>query len=118
MFGFCPYVHANISINAWPGLAWLAVFPLVLYSFHRGVAERRTSLVVFAGALAGLTAVVSLYNYVQLVIMLGIFAGAFAISRWKDAVFWRNIILLVIALAITSAWRLLPMVQQSKLRLM
>lgn len=112
VFGFCPYVHANISINAWLGLAWLAVFPLVLYSFHRGVAERRTRLVVLAGALAGLTAVVSLYNYVQLVIMLGIFAGVFAISRWKDADFWRNITLLVVALAITSAWRILPMVQQ------
>ena len=108
VFGFCPHV---LGFASWPETAWLAVFPLNLYIFHRAVVERRAGLFFLAGILAGLTSVVTLYHYVQVVIMLGFTVCAFAVSRWRDDIFWRHVILLIVALGLSSAWRVIPMMQ-------
>ena len=110
VFGFSPNVLGNPN---WPETAWLAIFPLVLYCFHRGVAERRAGLIVLAGILAGLTTVVTLYHYVQVIIMLGLAICAFAVSRWRDSVYWQHVILLIVAVGLFSAWRVSPMLQRT-----
>ncbi len=96
----------------WPETAWIAVFPLIMYPAHRGVVDRRASLFMLAGILAGLTAFVTLYHYVQVLIMLGLALCAFAVTRWKEVAFWRYVFLLFLALGLSSAPRVLPMIQR------
>ena len=108
VFGFGANVLGNPN---WPETAWIAVFPLSLYPLHRGLAERQAGLVLLGGILAGLTAYVTLYHYVQVLIMLGLVLCAFAVSRWNDGAFWRHIVLFALALGLLSAPRVLPMLQ-------
>ncbi len=106
VFSFNPHTLGFVS---WPETAWLAVFPLVFYAFHRGMAERRARLICLAGLLAGLTSIVTLYHFVQVVIILALATGAFAVARWREGLFWRHTLLLAVALAATSAIRLAPL---------
>ena len=109
IFGFCPQV---IGFPAWPTIAWIAPVPLIVYCAHRGIAEKRTKLVILAGLLAGLTTTVIMYLFVCVAITLGLLVAGFAVSRWRDRVFWRHILLLVLILVLSSAWRLVPMLRE------
>ena len=108
VFGFSQHVFGHRS---WPDIALIATIPLVMYCFHRGVQERRTGLIVCAGLLTGLTSTISLYQYVCVLMMLAFFMGVFALSRWRESVFWRHLGLLVAAVALASTWQLVPMLQ-------
>ena len=85
--------------------------PLVIYSFHRGVREGRTRLIVLAGLLTGLTTEVTMYFYVIVVIALGLCVFALSASRWRERVFWLQTALLITVVALSSAYRLIPMLE-------
>lgn len=105
MFGFCPNVAGNPN---WPEIAWIATIPLAVYCFHRGTVERRNTLIILAGLFTGLTSTVTLYHFASLLITLGCFAIALAVSRWNDRSYWLRISLLIVTVALASAWRLQP----------
>ena len=106
VFGLSPHVvghpyHVEI--------AFIASIPLAVYCFHRGTKENRPLLVIAAGLLTGLTALVSFYSFVCLLIILGLLVPALAVARWRDKRFWINIALLTLAVAISSLLRVYPM---------
>ncbi len=108
VFGLSPQV---VGYPYWPSVAWIAPIALALYCFHRGICEKRAGLIALAGLWTGLHTLTVLYNYVVVVIMLAFFICALGASRWRDRVFWRHVALLVLTIAISSAWLLIPMLQ-------
>lgn len=111
VFGFSPHIlgHAQHPTNA-----WLAPIPLALYCFHRGILENRRLLVIVSGLVAGLTTLIIFYTYVVLLMLLGFFTLALAVARWRDMRFWLNVLLLVLALAVASVWRLAPLLDNTE----
>lgn len=110
VFGFSPHV---VGHPYHPDIAAMSTVPLSLYCFHRGVKEDRLSLVLLAGLLTGLTTVISLYMYICILILLGFFLCAFAKSSWRERRFWLCVLLLGISIAITSLWRIVPLMSNS-----
>ncbi len=108
VFGISPQVMAHAH---WPEIAWIAPMPLVIYSFHRGVRERRMRLIILAGLLTGLTTEVTMYFYVIVVIALGICVFALSTSRWREKAFWLQTALLIAVVALSSTYRLIPMLE-------
>lgn len=111
VFGFSP--HLMIHPNH-PEEAFVAEIPLIMYFFQRGIRDRRLRFAVFAGLLAGLTTLVSLYDYVCVALMLGLAACAYAATKYRDGWYWRFILLLILAAAVASVWRLYPILQDSE----
>ena len=95
-------------------LGFVALIPLALYCFHRGINDRRSHWIVASGVLTGLTTVVFLYIYVCLLISLGLYVCALAWTRWQQKKFWLQIGLLALTVLITSSWRIYPMVQNAQ----
>ena len=110
MFGFCSHVYATPH---WPEISWIAPFPLAIYCLHRGVLELRNGLVILAGICIGFTSIVTLYHYVCILIVIALFICAMAHTRWRRSAFWRQVLLLTAVVALSSAWRLMPMLQNS-----
>lgn len=110
VFGFSPHVAGH---PYHPDIAFMATVPLALYSFHRGLRGRRAPWIALAGLLTGLTTVISMYMFVCLMIMLGFYICAFAISRLRDRRFWLDVALLCLAIALSSVWRLYPLMTDS-----
>ena len=111
LFGFSPQV---IGYPGWPSLAWIAPMPVIIYCLHRGINEKRTSLIILAGLFAGLTTTVVMYFFVCVMITLGLFISGLAASRWRDRIFWRHVVLLIAVLVLASAWRVIPMLQEQE----
>ena len=110
IFGF----SANVfGAPYWPTVSWIATIPLALYCFHRGIREQRPSLIVCAGLLTGLTSTIIMYHYVCLVLMLAFYIVALAGARWRKRLYWQHVLLLIVVVALSSAWRLIPMLQNS-----
>ncbi len=110
IFGFSLHVTTRPD---WPEVAWIAPLPLAIYCVHRGILEKRAALIVLGGLVAGLTAEVTMYLYVVVLITLGLLVGGLAVSRWREKDFWRQALLLTFSVALSSAWRLIPMLQDS-----
>ena len=111
VFGFSPHVigHPNhIDIG------FLATIPFALYSFHRGISECRSALVVASGLYAGFTTVISLYTYICILIMLGFMICALTLSRWRNSNYWIRIALLILVIAVSSLWRVYPLISDSQ----
>ena len=111
LFGFSPHVvgHANHT-----EVSFVATIPLALFSFHRGVVEKRWSYVLASGLLTGLTGISSLYGYVCIVMTLSLAVCAFAIRRWRDSRFWTLVALLATSAALSSLWPLYPLMADSQ----
>jgi len=111
VFGFSPHVigHPNHPNNA-----LVATIPLLIYGFHRGMRENRAAMVIAAGLLTGATSVINIYAYVCAVFSIGFMACAFAASRWRSRTFWQLIFFLIAAIAISSLWRIYPMMASSQ----
>ena len=112
IFAFSPQV---IGHPHWPKVAWIWPLPIILYFAHRGIAERRASLVVLAGILSGFTAEIVHYNFICTVITLTLAVFALAVKSWRDRQFWGCALLLVTVSALSCAWRVLPLLEQSEL---
>ena len=111
VFALSPHVMALRNI---PDVGFVATLPLILYLFHRGVIENRRALVIGAGLLAGLNTFVIMYVYVCALMTLGLYVCAFAWRRWRQKRYWTHVILLLLAIAVTSVWRIYPMMQNSQ----
>lgn len=108
IFAISPQV---VGFAAWPGLAWIAPMPLILYCAHRGMKEGRTNLIILGGFLVGATTAVSMYLFVVALITLPLFIGGLGPARWRSKLYWRHSILLVAVIALSSAWRVAPLLQ-------
>ena len=106
IFGLNPFVVTNTSF---PQVAWLAPAPLVLYCVHRGFRENRAYLIIIGGIIAGLTSEFTAYTFVSIVLSVALFICGLAVPRWRDRAFWRRVILLLTALTLACAWRVVPM---------
>ena len=110
VFGFSPHV---VGEPHHPNITYVVPIPLVLYCFHRGVRDQRTILIILAGALTGLTSFGLLYTYVILLVMLGLYVCAFAVSRWRDRRYWQYLALLILVVAASSFWGIYPLLSDS-----
>ncbi len=113
VFGISPHVLSHVNH---PAVASVALLPLALYCFHRGMREDRARLVAIAGLLAGASSFVILYLYVCVLITLGLFVCAFALSRWRERRFWFLVSLLLLAVFASSIWRVFPLLTDSQAR--
>jgi len=111
IFGFSPMITAHAE---WPEVAWIAPMPIIIYGFHRGLREGRAGFVLMVGLAVVLTAEVTVYFFVVVLMTLGLFAGAMAASRWREGAFWRQMALLIAVIALASAWRVIPMLQDTQ----
>ena len=111
IFGFSPFV---IGHPYQPNNAMVTTLPLLIYGFHRGIRENRRNMVICAGLLTGLTSVINIYAYVCAALTLGLMAFAFALTRWRSKRFWKLAVFLVVAIAISSLWRIYPMIADSQ----
>ena len=110
VFGLSPHVvghpfHVEIAL--------VATIPLAIYCLHRGISEKRRTLIIAAGLLTGLTTTISFYTYVCLMIILGFVFLALAKNRWRDKRFWQCVALLVLTASLSSVWRIYPMAVRS-----
>ena len=101
----------TLATPTWPEIAWIAPIPLIMYFLHRGAREQRASHFVLAGLLSGCTIFVTPYLYVVVLIMLALALCAFALREWRNRRFWLHAALLATTFALSSAWRLLPMLE-------
>ena len=111
VLGFCPFVTGQ---PWWPNIAWIAPLPLVIYCFHRGVRERRPGLILLAGILTGLSHETNLYFFVVVLVALGLVVCALSASRWRETAYWRQVALLVAAVALSAAPRAIPLLQEAE----
>ena len=110
MFGLSPYVlqrpqHVEVI--------FVAVIPLAVYGFHRGVVERNWRWLGGVGALVGATVFVGMYNFVCLLLTLGITGLYLARNRWREGAFWRGIALFGVVVAAIGMLRVYPMIADS-----
>ena len=111
VFAFSPHVMAHPNH---PDVGFVATLPLILYFFHRGVIENRRAFTIGAGLLTGLNTFVIMYVYICALITLGLYVCAFAWRRWRQKRYWIHVILILLAIAVTSVWRIYPMMQNSQ----
>ena len=111
VFGFSPNVLMHPQH---PEIGFVAPLPLILYCFHRGIQERRTTLIIAAGIMTGLTTLASMYMFVIVTFTLACFICAFARSRWREQGFWVFVSLLCLTIFASSIWRIYPMVSDSE----
>ena len=111
LFGCSPHV---IGHPHHPNNALIATLPLAIYFFHRGIQEKRWILVTVSGLLTGLTSIINIYAYVCTLMIIGLGICGLAWSKWRDKRYWRYVILLMLAIALASLWRLAPMLSDSQ----
>ncbi|MYD09248.1 MAG: YfhO family protein [Chloroflexi bacterium] len=111
VFAFSPHVASEPHH---PDVTYIVPIPLVLYCFHRGIREQRTALIILAGVLTGLTSMGLRYTYAIVLVMLGLYVCAFALVKWRQRRFWRDIALLVLVGAVSSAWGVYPLLRSSE----
>lgn len=111
VFGMCRHI---VTLSSWPQIAWLAPVPLALYCIHRGFREERARLVIAGGIIAGLTSESTMYTFVSSVLALALFIGGLAVPRRRDPAFWRRVMLLLTALTLACAWRVVPMLFEAE----
>ncbi|MCY4064256.1 MAG: hypothetical protein OXG53_17935 [Chloroflexi bacterium] len=111
VFGLSQHVLAHA---AHPDVNLIVSLPLTAYFFQRGLRETRIGYLFYCGLTVGLTAFLSLYIFVCVLITLALFILCYAFGRWKDARYWRWMLLLGIVIALASAGRILPMLADAE----
>jgi len=94
---------------AHPDVNLLVSLPLTAYFFQRALREARFRHIVYCGLTVGLTAYMSLYIFVCVLITLALMALAYAVERWREFRFWRWTLALGLVIALVSAGRMAPM---------
>ncbi len=111
VFGLSQHVLIHA---AHPDINLIVSFPLTLYFFQRGIREGRLRQLVYCGLTVGLTAFLSLYIFICLLITLALLVLCYSVSRWADMRFWLWLLLLCLVIALASAGRLLPILADSE----
>ena len=111
IFGFSGYIAGRMPH---PAETFLATLPLALYFFHRAVLEGRWLFIVISGCLVGITAFIGMYAFACLLMTLGAYILCFAVLRWRNPGFWRQIILLLTIIGSISILRIYPMLDNSR----
>ena len=101
-----PFVSGSTS----PDITMIGTIPLTIYFFHRYVMDCRWSFAALAGLCAGLTAFIGIYNFVFILMSVGIIAVFLACSRWKLLSYWRGLLLFIIVCVTISSFRFYPMI--------
>lgn len=104
--GFSGYV---VGRPMHPGVAFLATVPLSCYFLHRGFAEMRWRFIAMSGILIGVTAFISLYIFVCLLLTISAYFIYFAISQWKDRRFWLMVTAIIAVAGFSGLARTFPM---------
>ena len=111
VFGLSQHVLIH---TAHPDINLIVSFPLTLYFFQRGIREGRLRHLVYCGLTVGLTAFLSLYIFICVLITLALLVVCYSFSRWADIRFWLWLPLLCLVIALASAGRLLPILADSE----
>ncbi len=106
LFGLSQHVTAHA---AHPDINLIVSFPLAAYFFQRAIAESRRMHLLVCGIIVGLTAFLSLYIFVCLLITLALIMLYYAKERWKDLRYWRWMLFLGLVILLAGAGRILPM---------
>ena len=110
VFGLCQFVTAHA---AHPDVNLIVSFPLCAYFFQRGINEEHVRYFIFCGITVGLTAFMGMYIFICLFITLAAIVLYFMFFRWREARFWRWMLLLGLVIAFVSAPRIAPMLAES-----
>ncbi len=110
VFGFSQHI---ISHSHQPDINFVATLPLALYFFHRGMSEHRKKLIIISGLLIGITAYVSIYTLICLLLTLGMVVLWMTISRWRQPTYWLGITILICIAVATSFPRIAPLLADS-----
>lgn len=108
VWGFSTQVTLNIDR---PDLSFLATIPLAFYFSERALKEYDWKLGIIAGLIAGSTALIGMYTFICLIMMLGIRFLMILISNqnWKNRQIWSVIIVFLIAFSAIALLRVTPM---------
>ena len=106
VFGLSQHVTAHA---AHPDINLIVGFPLAAYCFQRAIAEGRAKYLLACGIIVGLTAFLSLYIFVCLLMTLALIILYYAGVRWHDSRYWRWMLFLGLVILLFSAGRILPM---------
>ncbi len=99
-----------LSFSTLPDLIMIGTIPLTIYFFLRHFKENRWRFAALAGACAGVTAFISVYNFFINLMIIGIVAIFLAVSNWKRPAFWRGLLLFATVCLSISSFRFYPMV--------
>ncbi len=105
--GMSPFV---IGHPQHPDIGFIATIPLSIYLLHRGVKERRNSLVLASAILTGCTVYISLYIFVCLSLLIFMCMVYFLAVNRQDRSFLVSAALFVLLVAVTALPRLYPMI--------
>ena len=92
-----------------PDHIMIGTTPLTIYFFLRQVSEKRWIFAALAGACAGTTAFIGIYNFVIILMTVSIIAVFLAVSHWKQPAFWRGLLLFAIICGSICSFRFYPM---------
>lgn len=101
------------SKSSIPDLICFGTMPLTLYFLHRAIFEGRRLYAALAGFCAGLTAYISMYILVFILLGTGIYTVFLLSTRWRQGQFWRLLLVFATLCAVICAGRLYPMVADS-----
>lgn len=93
-----------------PDLICIGTIPLTLYFFHRAFFEDRRFFAALAGICAGITAFIGIYNFGFILLSTAVYAAFLAPSLWRQALFWRLLLLFALPCAAIASIRIYPMV--------
>ena len=91
IFGLSQHVVSHV---AHPDVNLIVSLPLSAYFFQRGIQEHRRQHILLCAITVGFTAFMSIYIFVCVLITMALIVLYFAIDRWREARYWRAIVVL------------------------
>ena len=111
IFGLSQHVVSHV---AHPDVNLIVSLPLSAYFFQRGIQEHRWQHILLCAIIVGFTAFMSIYIFVCVLITMALIVLYFAIDRWREACYWRAIVVLCLIIGAVSAGRIVPIVGDSQ----
>lgn len=111
IFGMHPFIiHHPHNVES----VFLVTVPLALYAFDRGIKARHKLWLAASACLIGVTALIGMYTFVCLLILIGIYTLWLAPTFWRNFWFWRYLALVLSLAAVVSMIRIYPMLVNSE----
>ncbi len=108
--GLSPHFQQGTTV---PDIILIGTFPLAIYCFHRALIDNRWRFAALAGICVGVSAFIGMYTYVITLLTLGIYGFYLSLARWRQAAFWRHLLLFAAVGSLISAFRVFPMIADS-----